>query len=428
MSILIKKGRLIDPKSGRDEIVDILIKGNAVESIGKNISATGADEVINAKGLLVAPGLVDAHCHLREPGYEWKETIRTGTLAAARGGFTSVVCMANTQPVNDNRSVTEYIIKQARTEGVARVFPCGAMTKGLKGEDLAEMGEMHAAGAVAVSDDGKSVRNAQLFLKVLEYAKLFGLIPICHCEDDTLAGGFVHEGSASLLSGLDAVPALAEEIVVQRDIAIAKYVDSPVHITHISTAGTVDIVRHEKAGYAKVTCDTCPHYFTLSDEATLGYDTNTKVNPPLRSRADMAAIRQGLKDGTIDIIATDHAPHEFTSKDVEFNMASFGISGFETAFALSLALVHEGVLDLRTLLAKMTCNPAKLLGLPYGEVAQGKPADLIVFSDTVEWTVDKRTFASKGRNTPFDGFKLKGKNLLTIVAGKVVYQDPEFKG
>ncbi len=428
MSTLIRKGRLIDPKSGRDEIADILIKGGAVETIGKNISEAVADKVINAKGLIVAPGLIDCHCHLREPGYEWKETIRTGTMAAARGGFTSVVCMANTLPVNDNRSVTEYIIKQARTEGVVRVFPCGAMTKGLEGEDLAEMGEMHEAGAVAVSDDGKSVRNAQLFLKVLEYAKLFDLVPICHCEDDTLAGGFVHEGSASLLSGLDAIPALAEEIVVQRDIAIAKYVDSPVHITHISTAGTVDTIRHEKARYGKVTCDTCPHYFTLSDEATLGYDTNTKVNPPLRSRTDMAAIRQGLKDGTIDIIATDHAPHEFTSKDIEFNMASFGISGFETAFALALALVHEGVLDLPDLLAKMTCNPARLLRLPYGEIAQGKPADLIVFSDTAEWTVDKRTFASKGRNTPFDGFKLRGKNLLTIVGGKVAYKDPEFKG
>jgi dihydroorotase len=428
MSILIKKGRLIDPKSGRDEIVDILIKNDTVETIGKNISAAGADEVINAKGLIVAPGLIDSHCHLREPGYEWKETIRTGTQAAAAGGFTSVVCMANTQPVNDNRSVTEYIIKQAATEGAVRVFPCGAMTKGLKGEDLAEMGEMHEAGAVAVSDDGKSVRNAQLFLKVLEYARLFGLLPICHCEDDALAGGFVHEGSASLLSGLDAVPALAEEIIAQRDIAIARYVDSPVHITHISTGGTVDIIRHEKTRYAKVTADTCPHYFTLTDKATLGYDTNTKVNPPLRSRTDMAAIREGLKDGTIDVIATDHAPHEFTSKDIEFNMASFGISGFETAFALALGLVHDGVLDLTSLLAKMTCNPARLLGLPYGEVAVGKAADLIIFSESAEWTVDRRTFLSKGKNTPFEGFKLKGKNLVTIVGGKVVYRDAEFKG
>jgi dihydroorotase len=419
--ILIKKGRLIDPGTCRDEVVDVLIRGGTIARIGKDIALTGADRVIDAEGLIVAPGLIDVHTHLREPGYEWKETIRTGTMSAAQGGFTSVVCMANTDPVNDNKSVTEYIMKKAHSEGVVRVFPAGAITKGLKGAELSEMGEMHQAGAVAVSDDGRSVKNSRLFLKALEYARLFRLAVICHCEDEDLSRGVVHEGLASLFSGLDAVPSIAEEIMVRRDIAIARYVDSPVHITHISTRGTVEIMREEKSRYQKATCDTCPHYFTLSDEATLGYDTNTKVNPPLRSPEDVAAIKEGLRDGTIDIIATDHAPHDHVSKDVEFDMASSGISGLETALGLSLALVHGGVLDLTGLLAKMTVNPARLLDVPYGVLAPGKAADLIIFSDTAEWTVDKNAFASKGRNTPFHGVTLKGRNLVTIVGGKIVY-------
>jgi dihydroorotase len=420
--ILIKKGRLIDPGTCRDEVVDVLIEGGAIARIDKDIARKDADRVIDAEGLIVAPGLIDVHTHLREPGYEWKETIRTGTMAAARGGFTSVVCMANTDPVNDNKSVTEYIMKKAHSEGVVRVFPCGAVTKGLKGEDLSEMGEMRQAGAVAISDDGRSVKNSGLFLKALEYARLFRLAVICHCEDEDLSGGgVVHEGSASLFSGLDAVPAIAEEIMARRDIAIARYVDSPVHITHISTRGTVGIMREEKVRYPKATCDTCPHYFTLSDEATLGYDTNTKVNPPLRSREDVAAVKEGLRDGTIDIIATDHAPHDHVSKDVEFNTASSGISGLETALGLSLALVHEGVLDLMGLLAKMTVNPARLLNVPYGVLAPGSSADLIIFSDTAEWTVNRDAFVSKGKNTPFHGVTLKGRNLVTIVGGRIVY-------
>ncbi len=427
MTILIRNGRLIDPKTDRDEIVDVLIEGDAIARIGADLSSEGVDEVIDATGLIVAPGLIDVHTHLREPGYEWKETIKTGTMAAARGGFTSVVCMANTDPVNDNKSVTEYIMEKARTEGAVRVFPCGAITKGLKGEDLSEMGEMHDAGIVAISDDGKSVRSAQLFLKALEYARLFGVPTICHCEDDTLAGGFIHEGAASLISGLDAIPSICEEIMAQRDISIARYVDAPVHITHISTEGTVRIVREEKSRYKKVTADTCPHYFTLTDEATLTYDTSTKVNPPLRSKTDVAAIKEGLREGVIDIIATDHAPHETSSKDVEYNIASFGISGLETALPLCLELVREGVLDLKGLLRKMTANPAKLLNLPYGEIAEGRLADLIVFSDRAEWVVDRKMFLSKGKNTPFEGFKVRGKNLLTVVAGRIVYRDPEFK-
>ena len=425
MRILIKNGRVIDPQSGRDEITDVLIDGDTVERIDRDIDPSVADLVLNAEGLIVSPGLIDVHAHLREPGYEWKETIATGTQAAAKGGFTSVLCMANTDPVNDNKSVTEYITKKALVEGAVRVFPCGAITKGLLGADLSEMGEMHQAGAIAVSDDGKSVMNAGLLLKAMEYAKLFNMAVISHCEDQTLATGFVHEGSVSLLTGIDASPSLAEEIIAARDIALARYVDSPVHITHMSSATTVDIVREGKKRSSKVSGDTCPHYFTLSDEATLDYDTNAKVNPPLRSRSDMAAIKEGLRDGTIDIIATDHAPHDALSKDVEFNLASFGISGFETALPLSLALVHEGVLDLKSLLAKMTANPARLLGLPHGTLSAGRPADITIFSDKAEWTVDRKAFVSKGRNTPFDGFQMKGKNLMTIVAGKIAYSDPD---
>ena len=427
MRILIKNGRLIDPASDRDEKVDILINDSRVEIIDKEIPQPGADaQVIDAAGLIVAPGLIDMHTHLREPGYEYKETIRTGTQAAVRGGFTTVVCMANTDPVNDNRSVSGFIVKKAQADAFCRVFPCGAITKGLKGEELSQIGEMYEAGVVALSDDGKTVKNAGLLLKAMEYAKRFALPIISHCEDENIAQGVVHEGHASLLSGLDAVPALAEETIALRDIMLAKYINAPIHITHISSGGTVRIIREEKTRYGRLTADTCPHYFTLSDEATLTYDTNTKVNPPLRSREDVMAVREGLRDGSIDIIATDHAPHDVPSKDVEFNLASFGIVGLETGFALSLALVHDGVLTLKELLRKFTENPARLLNLPYGSLRNGSAADLIIFDPDAEWVVDKTQFASKGKNTPFHGWKLKGKNRLTMVDGQIVYRDPSF--
>ncbi len=295
MTILIRNGRLVDPGNERDERVDILIKGDSIEKIGKNLWGAGADRVIDAGRVsLAAPGLIDVHTHLREPGFEWKETIRAGTMAAARGGFTSVVCMANTDPVNDNKAVTEYIMEKARTEGVVRVFPCGAITKGLKGQDLSEMGEMHASGVVAISDDGKSVANAQLFLKAMEYARLFNLAIICHCEEETLSHGFVHEGRASLLSGLDAVPSLAEEIMARRDIALAEYVSAPVHITHISTAGTVRIIREEKArNVRQVTADTCPLLFHPHGRGNPHLRHERKGEPPLKIRSRRGSDQGG---------------------------------------------------------------------------------------------------------------------------------------
>jgi len=424
VKILIKGGRLIDPKNAIDGRYDVLADGPVIEGISKNIGKVDSrTKIVDASGLIVAPGLIDVHCHLREPGFEYKETIKTGTMAAVRGGFTTIVCMANTNPVNDSRSVTEFIIDRAHAEGICKVLPCGAITKGLKGEELSEIGEMFEAGIVAISDDGKSVRKAGLLRKALEYAKTFKLPVISHCEDDTLSGGYVHEGLASLLSGLEGVPAIAEEIIVGRDIAIARYVDAPIHLTHISTAGSIEIIERARKAFKKVTCDTCPHYFTLTDEATLTYDTNAKVNPPLRSQEDLEAIKEGLRKGTIDIIATDHAPHEFTSKDVEFDIATSGISGFETAFALALSLVHEGVLDMKGLLAKMTANPAKLLGITSGALAEGSPADLIVFDPDREWTINRNAFISKGKNTPFHAMAVKGKNLFTMVDGKIVHDE-----
>jgi dihydroorotase len=424
VKILIRGGRLIDPKNAIDGRYDVLVDGPVIEAISRNIGKVDSrTKIVDASGLIVAPGLIDVHCHLREPGFEYKETIKTGTMAAARGGFTTIACMANTDPVNDSRSVTEFIIDRAHAEGVCKVLPCGAITKGLKGEELSEIGEMFEAGIVAISDDGKSVRKAGLLRKALEYAKTFKLPVISHCEDDTLSGGCAHEGLASLLSGLEGVPAIAEEIIVGRDIAIARYVDAPIHLTHISTAGSIEIIEHARKAFRKVTCDTCPHYFTLTDETTLTYDTNAKVNPPLRSREDLEAIKDGLRRGMIDIITTDHAPHEFTSKDVEFDIASSGISGFETAFALALGLVHEGVLDMKGLLAKMTANPAKLLGITSGTLAEGSPADLIVFDPGREWTINRNAFISKGKNTPFHAMTVKGRNLFTLVDGRIVHDE-----
>ncbi|MCX7858035.1 MAG: dihydroorotase [Deltaproteobacteria bacterium] len=428
MKILIKNGRVIDPATNTDSQIDVLIEGSRISRLAKKINIKSHDKpiIIDAKDLVVCPGLIDIHCHLREPGYEYKETIRTGTFSAVKGGFTSVVCMANTDPVNDNKSVTEFIVRKAKEEGFCRVLPCGSVTKGLKGEELSEIGEMVTAGIVAISDDGKPVKNAAIMRRALEYIKAFSIPLISHCEEPDLSTGCVNEGIFSLLAGLEGNPPIAEELMVMRDITIARYVNSKIHITHVSTEGSVRIIREEKEKFDKVTCDTCPHYFMLTDESILSFDANFKVNPPLRTKKDVEAIKEALKEGVIDIIATDHAPHEMTSKDVEFAIASSGISGFETAFSLSLSLFHDGILDLKDLIKKMTINPAKLINVPYGVLSEGKVADLIVFDPYKEWVVNKDEFVSKGKNTPFHGWKLKGKNLITIVGGKLVYKDPDF--
>ncbi|MCS7280995.1 MAG: dihydroorotase [Desulfobacterota bacterium] len=429
MRILIKGGRVIDPETDFDAERDVLIEEGKISKIGKKIDVKPEDKtvIVNAKGLVVCPGLIDIHCHLREPGYEYKETIKTGTLAAVKGGFTSLVSMANTDPVNDNKSVTEYIIRKAKEEGYARVFPCGAVTKGLKGEELSEIGEMVKAGIVAVSDDGYPIRNSAVLRRALEYIKIFSIPLLSHCEDPDLSTGCVNEGYFSLLTGLEASPPIAEELMVIRDIKIAGYVNSRIHITHVSTEGSINVIREEKKKFDKLTCDTCPHYFTLTDESILTFDANYKVNPPLRSKKDVESIKEALKEGVIDIISTDHAPHETGSKEVEFALASSGISGLETAFAVSLSLFHEGVLDLKEIIKKMTVNPARLINVPYGTLGEGKIADVIVFDPYLEWIVNKEEFASKGKNTPFHGMRLKGKNLLTMVGGRIVYKDPDFE-
>ena len=426
MRILIRGGLVIDPRNERKERLDILIEGGVVEKLDRNIPCDLDTILIDAEGRYVSPGLIDVHTHLREPGYEYKETIRTGTKAAVRGGFTGIVCMANTDPVNDNRSVTEFIKRRAQEEGLCRVYPCGAISKGLKGLELAEIGEMYESGIVALSDDGKSVKNSGLMRKALEYAKIFSLPIISHCEDEDLATGCINEGPVSVITGLPASPAIAEEIVVRRDIEIAKYVEGRIHITHLSTKGGTEILREEKRRFRGLSSDTCPHYFLLTEEAVLEFDTNAKVNPPLRTKEDVSAIKEALRDGTIDMISSDHAPHDAPSKEVEFALASYGISGLETAFSLSLTLFHEGVLSIEELIRKLSDNPARFLNLPIGEIREGGAADIVVFDPYLEWVVDKERFFSKGKNTPFHGWRLKGKVLLTIVDGKIVFRDETF--
>jgi len=422
MSLLISGGLTIDPAQGLAEPRDLLIEADRIAALEPpgTISPEG-HEVIEAQGLLVAPGLIDMHVHLREPGEEYKETIATGTAAAARGGFTAVACMPNTIPVNDSASVTSFILDQARAKGSARVYPVGAISQGSRGENLSEYGELKASGCVAVSDDGWPVTNSLLMRRALEYAKTFDLLVISHAEDLALRGeGVMHEGKVSVRLGLQGIPAAAEEIMVYRDIRLARLTGARLHIAHVSTAGAVAIIREAKVSEIGITAETAPHYFTLTDEAVVGFDTNAKVNPPLRSEWDRVAIMEGLADGTIDAIACDHAPHSVLEKDVEFAEAAFGLIGLETSLGLSLKLVHEGVLSLSQLIAKMSTRPARILGLEGGTLAVGSPADVTIIDPTREWTVDASTFTSKSRNCPFHGWTLKGRAVKTICAGKVV--------
>jgi dihydroorotase len=419
MDILIKNGRVIDPANGVDEKLDILVSEGRIAKLGKpgSITANGAG-VVDAARRLVVPGLIDMHVHLREPGFEYKETIASGAASAAAGGFTSVCCMPNTNPVNDNRSVTEFILSQAR-QAQARVYPIGAITKGSKGEELTEMGELFSAGCVAVSDDGKPIMNAAVMRRALEYSKIFDMLIISHCEDSALAAkGVMNEGIVSTELGLRGIPSAAEDVMTARDISLAELTGGRLHIAHVSTAGSVQMIRDAKARGVKVTAETCPHYFSLTDEAVRGYNTMAKMNPPLRTAADVEAIKQGLRDGTIDVIATDHAPHAADEKAGEFDYAPFGVVGLETALGLALKLVEEGVLPLVELLAKMSARPAAILKLDKGSLSPGFDADITIIDPVVEWMVKSSEFKSKSRNTPFEGWKLKGRAVQTMVAGR----------
>ncbi len=436
MSLLIKGAKAVDPTSPfNGKIVDILVENQRIANIAESeqdslqrkpeVKTEGEprpDRIVEASGLLVFPGLVDMHVHLREPGQEYKETIETGTRAAAAGGFTAVCAMPNTNPVNDNAQVTKYILAKAAEAGLARVYPAGAISVGSKGEALCEYGELKDAGVVAVTDDGHPVKNSRLMRNALEYAKGFGLPVISHCEDLDLAGrGAMNEGETASRIGLPGIPNVCESIMVMRDIALAEFTRSRVHIAHVSAEESVRAIRDAKKRGVQVTAETAPHYFALTDRAVENYDTNAKMNPPLRTEKDREAICAGLADGTIDAIATDHAPHDSTEKDVEFDRAANGIVGLETSLPLSLELVRKNILSMEQLVEKMSLNPSKILGLPCG-LKVGNIADMTLVDPGRTWVVDAGKFKSKCRNTPFDGWTLTGAAAMTIVGGKVAYE------
>lgn len=421
MSILLKNGRLFCPTTGRDQTGDLLVSDGIIAQIGGTIDAPDA-EVVDCNGKLVTPGLIDMHVHLREPGHEYKETIASGTRAAAAGGFSAVVCMPNTKPVNDNRSVTEFILEKARTAGSARVYPVGAITKDLAGTELTEMAELKDAGCVAVSDDGMPVADPRMLRRAMEYADTFDLPIICHSEDPSLsARGVMHEGTVSTRLGLAGIPAEAEVIAVERDLALAKLTGARVHIAHMSCVGSVDALRRAKEAGARVSGETAPHYLALDHQAIGDYDTHAKMNPPLRTAEDVAAVRQGLADGVIDAVATDHAPHSVLEKQVEFDLAAFGIIGLETALGVVLGLVKDGVLSLERAIEAMSAKPADILGLKSGRLAQGAPADVSVIDLEAGWNFDPQASYSLSRNTPFAGVKMTGRAFLTICNSTITH-------
>ncbi len=444
--LAIRGGRVIDPANGIDAVGDVLIVDGRIAAVGSDVGRD-AVQAIDARGLIVCPGLVDLHCHLRQPGFEHKETIASGTLAAARGGFTTVCAMPNTEPPADTAATIEFVLRTAAAEGVVRVLPVGCVSKGRAGRELAELADLAAAGAVAFSDDGEPVADAALMRRALEYASILGRPVIDHCEEKALsAGGVMHEGWVATRLGLPGIPAAAEEALVARDIALAELTGARVHIAHVSTAGSVELIRRGKARGLPVTAEVTPHHLTLTHEAVLvgvgespgglAYDTNAKVNPPLRTQEDVEACVAGLADGTIDSIATDHAPHAVEDKLCEFDAAAFGISGLETALGLCLSLVHDGRLSLATLVEKLTSGPVKALGLdrPFdyaqgerieglGTLSVGSPGDVCVFDPDAEWTVEPGRFASKGRNTPLTGRRLRGRVVATVYGGRVVFDD-----
>ncbi|MFH0800704.1 MAG: dihydroorotase [Pseudomonadota bacterium] len=422
-SYFIMNGRVIDPAKKVDGKLNVHIYGGKIALITASRKVPHGAEVIDAKGSIVAPGFIDMHAHLRDPGYEYKEDIESGTRAAAAGGFTTVCCMPNTDPVCDSAAVTEYILERARATGSVWVRPIGAISRGQKGEELSDIGDLARAGAVAISDDGRPVMDASLMRHAMEYAKAFGILVISHCEDTTLsAGGVMNEGAVSTELGLGGIPAAAEESMVARDIMLAELAGSRIHIAHASTRGTVHLIRAAKERGVAVTAEATPHHLNLTDEAVADYDPNTKVNPPLRGEADRRELIRALSDGTIDAIATDHAPHDITDKEMGFQDAAFGMVGLETALPLSLRLVREHKLTPKRMIEALSTRPAAILRLAgKGTLASGADADITIFDPDFAWTVDPRRFASKARNTPFGGMRMQGKVMKTIVGGRIVY-------
>jgi dihydroorotase len=422
VTLLLKNARVVDPSQRLDAVRDVLVENGRIAKVAERITSDGA-QVLDLTGFHVCPGFIDMHVHLREPGYEWKETIATGTRAAAAGGFTGIACMPNTVPPIDSRSVVEFVLAQARQHGTVRVYPIGCVSKGQMGEELAEMGDMAIAGARGFSDDGKPVASAGLMRRALEYARIFDLPVIDHCEEPTLvAGGVVHEGEVSTRLGLKGWPGVAEDLMVQRDVLLAQYTGGSVHIAHMSTARSASIVRRAKREGIKVTCEVTPHHLVLEESAVAGYDTNAKMNPPLRTESDRIALVEALADGTVDAIATDHAPHHADEKCVEFSLAPFGVVGLETAVSLALdRLVHKGHLPLARLVELFTTGPAGVLRLDKGTLAVGVDADVTVLDLDREVTVEPQSFRSKSANTPFGGWKLRGGPVMTIVSGRIVH-------
>jgi len=422
MNVLIRNGRVVDPANSVDAVQDVLITAGRIERVGKALTVSDGVTTIDASGKVVCPGFIDVHVHLREPGYEYKETVATGTRAAAAGGFTAVCCMANTNPVNDNRAVTDYILAKAASEGVVRVHPIGAVTRGLRGEALAELAELAEAGCVAFSDDGNCVMDAALYRRAMEYTLPFGRAIISHAEDHNLArGGAMNEGVVSTELGIPGIPAAAEDVMVGRDILLAELTGAHLHIAHVSTAGAVRLVREAKARGVHVTAEVTPHHLLLTEDAVREFDSNTKMAPPLRTKHDTEALLEGLVDGTIDCIATDHAPHALSEKEGEFERAANGIVGLETAVALLLdRLVRPGALSLAVLVSRLSRDPARLLDLPGGTLSPGAPGDITILDLDADAVVDPARFRSRSRNTPFGGWRLRGGPWKTIVGGTVV--------
>lgn len=430
MKTLLRNGHVVDPVAGRNGQCDVLIDGDRIVKIGTNLPADGATVIDVPAGFLVTPGLIDMHVHLREPGQEHKETIATGLASAVAGGFTAVACMPNTSPVNDQAGITQFMLKRAAEVGLARVYPIGAVSMGSMGEQITEIGDLHAAGCVAITDDGKPVGSALLMRRALEYASMFKMPVIEHCEDPSLKGdGVAHEGPVASRLGLKGIPSCAESIMAERDISIAELTGGHVHIAHMSVRETLRAVRTGKERGIKVTCEVAPHHFTLTDEAIVGYDTNTKMNPPLRSEADRVAMIEGLRDGSIDVIATDHAPHHADEKALEFDKAPFGIVGCETAIPLCVTrLIEPGVIGWPRLVELMSATPAKILNVPGGTLTEGGVADITIIAPSAPVTIRAAKLKSKSKNTPFDGWELRGAAAATIVGGKTVFVNPDVAG